>query len=187
MRCRCWVEAAGCRTRSGCRVGFLRAVASALPSLEAAFARVVPLPYRPSAAGTGGTARPGRSFEGARDPCAPARAVDPPSAGRSAAVRASDRLVLAALSRVAPRRSWSEFPVRPETLLRWHRRLIARRWTLAFDPGPTRSAVRIRRVVFQVAALRSSFARSRFRSRSSAATPKTHAATSKSPMRRVGA
>lgn len=41
----------------------------------------------------------------------------------------ADRLVLAALSRVAPRRSWSRFPVRPETLLRWHRRLIARRWT----------------------------------------------------------
>ena len=41
----------------------------------------------------------------------------------------SDRLILAALSRVAPRRSWSAFPVRPETLLRWHRRLIARRWT----------------------------------------------------------
>jgi putative transposase len=42
-----------------------------------------------------------------------------------------DRLILAALSRVAPRRSWSAFPVRPETLLRWHRRLIARRWTYA--------------------------------------------------------
>jgi putative transposase len=41
----------------------------------------------------------------------------------------SDRLVLAALSRVAPRRSWSAFPVRPETLLRWHRRLVAGRWT----------------------------------------------------------
>jgi putative transposase len=40
-----------------------------------------------------------------------------------------DRLVLAALSRVAPRRAWSGFPVRPETLLRWHRRLVARRWT----------------------------------------------------------
>jgi putative transposase len=40
-----------------------------------------------------------------------------------------DRLMLAALSRVAPRRSWSAFPVRPETLLRWHRRLVARRWT----------------------------------------------------------
>jgi putative transposase len=40
-----------------------------------------------------------------------------------------DRLMLAALSRVAPRRCWSAFPVRPETLLRWHRRLIACRWT----------------------------------------------------------
>jgi putative transposase len=41
----------------------------------------------------------------------------------------SDRLVLAALSRVLPRRSWNAFPVRPETLLRWHQRLVARRWT----------------------------------------------------------
>jgi len=37
--------------------------------------------------------------------------------------------MLAALSRVAPRRCWGAFPVRPETLLRWHRRLVARRWT----------------------------------------------------------
>ena len=29
-----------------------------------------------------------------------------------------DRLILATLSRVAPRRFWSAFPVRPETLLR---------------------------------------------------------------------
>ncbi len=40
-----------------------------------------------------------------------------------------DRLVLAALSRVLPRRSWAAFLVRPETILRWHRRLVARRWT----------------------------------------------------------
>jgi putative transposase len=40
-----------------------------------------------------------------------------------------DRLLLAALSRVLPRRSCGAFPVRPETLLRWHRRLVARRWT----------------------------------------------------------
>jgi hypothetical protein len=32
-----------------------------------------------------------------------------------------DRLVLAALSRVMPRRSWQVFHVTPETLLRWHR------------------------------------------------------------------
>ena len=40
-----------------------------------------------------------------------------------------DRLLLAALSRVLPRRSWQAFSVRPETLLRWHRRLVAKRWT----------------------------------------------------------
>jgi len=39
-----------------------------------------------------------------------------------------DRLMLAALSRVLPRRSWSAFPVRPETLVRWHQRLVAHCW-----------------------------------------------------------
>ena len=41
----------------------------------------------------------------------------------------SDRLVMAALSRVMPRRSWRAFLVTPETLLRWHRRIVAWRWT----------------------------------------------------------
>ena len=40
-----------------------------------------------------------------------------------------DRLLLAALSRMLPRRSWHAFGVRPETLLRWHRRLVASHWT----------------------------------------------------------
>jgi putative transposase len=39
----------------------------------------------------------------------------------------NDRLLLAALSPVLPRRSWGAFLVRPETLLRWHRRLVAER------------------------------------------------------------
>jgi hypothetical protein len=39
----------------------------------------------------------------------------------------ADRAVLAALSRVIPRRRWPTFFIRPETLLSWHRRLIARR------------------------------------------------------------
>jgi putative transposase len=37
-------------------------------------------------------------------------------------------VLLAAFSRMLPRRSWGAFSVRPETLLRWHRRLVARRW-----------------------------------------------------------
>jgi len=40
----------------------------------------------------------------------------------------SDRLVLAALSRVLPRRSWRVFVGRPEALLRWQRRIVARGW-----------------------------------------------------------
>ena len=41
----------------------------------------------------------------------------------------ADRALLAAISRVLPRVSWSCFFVQPETLLRWHRRLVAGAWT----------------------------------------------------------
>ena len=44
-----------------------------------------------------------------------------------------DRLLLAALSRVLPRRSWQAFLVRPETLLRWP------------NTGRTRTGVRVGR------------------------------------------
>lgn len=39
-----------------------------------------------------------------------------------------DRVWLAALSRFLPRERWSAFGVRPETLFRWHRRLVTH-WT----------------------------------------------------------
>jgi len=41
----------------------------------------------------------------------------------------ADRALLAAVSRVLPRPRWSCFFVQPETLLRWHRRLVAGAWT----------------------------------------------------------
>jgi putative transposase len=41
----------------------------------------------------------------------------------------ADRALLAAVSRVLPKSRWSCFLVKPETLLRWHRRLVAGAWT----------------------------------------------------------
>src|SRR5439155_14486949 len=42
----------------------------------------------------------------------------------------ADRALLAAFSRVLPRRAWKRsFLVTPATVLRWHRELVARRWT----------------------------------------------------------
>ena len=41
----------------------------------------------------------------------------------------ADRALLAAVSRVLPRARWSCLFVQPETLLRWHRRLVAGSWT----------------------------------------------------------
>ena len=49
----------------------------------------------------------------------------------------ADRTLLAAVSRALPRARWSCFLVKPETLLRWHRRLVAGTWTY-----PTRGAGR---------------------------------------------
>jgi putative transposase len=47
----------------------------------------------------------------------------------------ADRALLAAISRVLPRSRWTCFLVRPETLLRWHRRLVAGAWTYPHQPG----------------------------------------------------
>jgi transposase InsO family protein len=41
----------------------------------------------------------------------------------------ADRALLAAVSRVLPRARWSCFFAQPQTLLRWHRRLVAGAWT----------------------------------------------------------
>jgi putative transposase len=41
----------------------------------------------------------------------------------------ADRMVLASMAQLLPRKRWPIFLVTPSTLLRWHRELIRRRWT----------------------------------------------------------
>jgi len=54
--------------------------------------------------------------------------------------RTSDKAFLAAASRLLRRGAWGAFLVRPETLLRWHRQLVARRWAKPNGP-PGRPAL----------------------------------------------
>jgi putative transposase len=44
-------------------------------------------------------------------------------------LRRRDRLFMATMSTVLPRARWSSFLVSPQTLLRWHRELVRRKWT----------------------------------------------------------
>ncbi|MDX3109235.1 integrase core domain-containing protein [Nonomuraea angiospora] len=55
----------------------------------------------------------------------------------------ADRLWLAALSRLVHRRRWAEvFPVAAATILRWHRHLVARKWTFTDKRCPGRPGTR---------------------------------------------
>jgi len=52
-----------------------------------------------------------------------------------------DRVLLAAASRAMPKTSWTSFIVRPETLLRWHRELVRKKWTYRRTGHPGRPPV----------------------------------------------
>jgi transposase len=52
-----------------------------------------------------------------------------------------DRVLFAAASRAMPRSSWSSFVVRPETLLRWHRELVRKKWTYRRTGQPGRPPI----------------------------------------------
>lgn len=68
--------------------------------------------------------------------------------------RPGDRLVLAALSRCVPRAEWWRCPLRLETLLRWHRALVRRKWA-SFEqrrrPGRPSLAADVRDLILQPA------------------------------------
>src|SRR4249919_3419472 len=65
----------------------------------------------------------------------------------------SDRLLLAWLATLLPRQRWAVFLVTPATVLRWHRELVARRWTYThtgddsrrLDPGVVEVVLRLAR------------------------------------------
>jgi hypothetical protein len=63
----------------------------------------------------------------------------------------ADRVLLAAASRLLPRSSWRSFFVTPTTLLRWHRRLVARRWTYSGRSGRPPIGGEIRELVLRLA------------------------------------
>jgi transposase InsO family protein len=66
----------------------------------------------------------------------------------------ADRVWLAALSRLLPRRRWAEvFPVTPATIMAWHRKLISRKWdyTTRRRPGRHPTAPAIKKLVIHMA------------------------------------
>ena len=62
-----------------------------------------------------------------------------------------DRAILTALARVLGRERWSIFMVRPDTILRWHRRLVANHWTYPHRPGRPSTIVETRKLVLRLA------------------------------------
>jgi transposase InsO family protein len=65
--------------------------------------------------------------------------------------RAADRVFLSAVSRLLPRVHWSSFAVTPATLLRWHRLLVANRWTYPRPLGRPPIAPHIRALIVRLA------------------------------------
>src|ERR1700730_10946056 len=64
----------------------------------------------------------------------------------------ADRALLSAFGQLLPRRVWGSFFVTPATLLRWHRELVARRWTYPHRrPGRPATPEEIRELVVRLA------------------------------------
>jgi hypothetical protein len=66
--------------------------------------------------------------------------------------RPADRMLLAALARMLPRDRWGSVFVRPETIRRWHRSLLARRWTYPHRrPGRPATGAGVRALIVRLA------------------------------------
>jgi len=66
--------------------------------------------------------------------------------------RPTDRVFLAGLARMLPRDRWGSVFVRPETIRRWHRSLLARRWTYPHRrPGRPATGAGVRALIVRLA------------------------------------
>ena len=62
-----------------------------------------------------------------------------------------DRAILTALARIFARDRWSIFLVGPDTILGWHRRLVANRWTYPHRPGRPPTMLETRQTIIRLA------------------------------------
>jgi transposase InsO family protein len=62
-----------------------------------------------------------------------------------------DRALVSALARAVGRDRWSHFVVTPATILRWYRRLVAKRWTYPHRPGRPSTAAETRELILRLA------------------------------------
>jgi putative transposase len=67
------------------------------------------------------------------------------------ALTTADRVFFAAASRLLPRPIWNAFLVKPATLLEWHRRLVARRWTYRRRTGRRPISREVRELILRIA------------------------------------
>src|SRR5436190_7388105 len=66
-------------------------------------------------------------------------------------LQTADRAFLSALTRLLPRRRRHGAIVTPQTLLRWHRELVRRKWTQPQRPGRPAVEDRVRQLVLRFA------------------------------------
>ena len=62
-----------------------------------------------------------------------------------------DRAILSAFARALGRDRWSMFLVKPDTILRWHRRLVANHWTYPHRPGRPSTIAETRTTILRFA------------------------------------
>jgi len=66
-------------------------------------------------------------------------------------LKPEDRAILTALARTLGRERWSIFLVKPDTILRWHRRLVANHWTYQHRPGRPSTTIETHRLITRLA------------------------------------